>query len=365
MRTLEISGSPRAMGQAHGEACRDLVHALYNRRIANAVEQARTYGGRTIDEAGLLSLSDRCVPMVQTFHPEGWDELCGIAEGAGLTPAQVWTMNALTDLRDVAAFADISPADGEGCSSFVVQADRTAQGRRFCGQTWDLSTDNMPHVLMVRRTPTDGPETLCLTTTGCLSLVGMNAYGVAVGTTNIRSYDSRLGVCYLDVIHKALTASTTASAQTIISEAPRAGAHYFFVLDASGAAVALECTAAQHEAVPVSYGAYIHCNHFLAPSLLELEVKGTPMASSHHRQARLTALLESASAPITPDDLMAFLSDREGGANAISRHDFAGISSNGAIIIEPTQGQLWAVHGPPDAGQWQRMTVQTGPYAGG
>ena len=364
MRTLEISGPPRAMGQAHGEACRDLIHALYSRRVANAIEQALTYGGRTIDEAGLLSLSDRCVPLVQAFHPSGWDELCGIADGAGLTPTQIWTMNALTDLRDVAAFADLSPADGEGCSSFVVQGDRTAEGRRYCGQTWDLSTDNMPHVLMVRRTPTEGPETLCLTTTGCLSLVGMNADGVAVGTTNIRSYDSRIGVCYLDVIHKALTASTTDAARAIITEAPRAGAHYFFVLDAAGAASAIECTAAQHEAVPVSTGAYIHCNHFLAAALLELEVKGTPTASSHHRQSRLTTLIESASAPITPDALMTFLADTAGGANAISRHDFAGISSNGAVILEPGRGQLWAVHGPPDAGQWQRMTMQTGPYAG-
>ena len=358
MKTLEVSGTFREMGAAHGEAHREAIHALYARRVANAIEQAQTYGGRTIDEPGLLALSERCLPAVEAFHPEGWQELCGIAEGAGLRPLQVWTMNALTDLRDVAAFADIAPADGEGCSSFMVQGDRTETGRRFCGQTWDLSTDNMPHVLMIRRKPAQGPETLCLTTTGCLSLVGLNAHGVAVGTTNIRARDSRYGVCYLDVIHKALTTAATAPAAVdIIAGAPRAGAHYFFVLDRAGEAIALECTAAQHEAVRLTSGAYVHCNHFLCEGLVPLEVKGTPMASSHHRQRRLTDLIEGAADPLTPTALQGFLADREGGANAIARHDYAGISSNGAVILEPAAGQLWAVHGPADIGEWQHMQI--------
>ncbi len=357
MKTLELSGTFRDMGEAHGEACRELIHALYARRVANAIEQARTYGGRTIDEAGLMALSARCLPAVQAYHPAGFEELSGIAAGANLTPLQIWTMNALTDLRDVAAFADLAPADGQGCSSFIVQADRTAEGRRFCGQTWDLSTDNMPHVLMVRRAPKEGPKTLCLTTTGCLSLMGLNEYGVAVGTTNIRAYDSRAGVCYLDVIHKALTARTTDGAAHAVTEAPRAGAHYFYLLDADGHSLALECTAAQHQAVRVEQGTYVHCNHFVCDALLDLEVKGTPMASSSHRQARLTTLLDGATQPLTPEDLMGFLEDTSGGANAISRHDFAGISSNGAVVMEPSQRQLWAVHGPPDRGTWQRMAL--------
>ena len=357
METLELAGTFQKMGEAHGEACRDLIQALYARRVANAILQAKTYGGRTIDEEGLLGLSARCLPMVQSYHPAGFEELCGIAAGAKLTALQVWTMNALTDLRDVAAFSDLMAADGEGCSSFIVQHDRSADGRRFCGQTWDLATDNMPHVLMVRRRPDNGPQTLCLTTTGCLSLVGLNEHGLAVGTTNIRSYDSRAGVCYLDVIHKALTARTAEDAAQAITTAPRAGAHYFYLLDAEGRALALECTAAQHEAIVVERGSYVHCNHFLRDGLRPLEVKGTPMASSNHRQTRLSALLEGADAPLAADDLMGFLADTQGGANAISRHDFAGISSNGAVVMEPAKRQLWAVHGPPDQGTWRPMTL--------
>ena len=344
------------MGAAHGEACRGAIHELYGLRIANAIEQAMTYGQRQTDETKLLGLAERSRPIVERFHPEGWEEIEGIAAGAGLQPIQVWAMNALTDLRDVAAFAEVPAPDGLGCSSFVVQGNRTA-GRPFCGQTWDLMTDNMPFVHMVRRRPVNGPTTLCLTTTGCLSLIGMNEHGVAIGTTNIRAYDSRLGVGYLDVIHRALNARSLTDARRVIEQAPRAGAHYFYVLDAAGAAVAIECTATQHHSVSVETGGYVHCNHMVCASNLELEVKGTPMGSSAFRQQRLTTLLNDGPAPLNECDLMAFLGDAEGGENAISRHDFNGISSNGAVVMEPAAGQLWAVHGPADQGQWVHMLV--------
>ncbi len=351
---MELAGTPREMGIAHGESVRQHIHGLYAARIANAIEQARTYGGRSLDEAGILSLSERCLPVVRGFHPDGFEELVGIAEGANLTPVQVWAMNALTDLRDLAAFADLGAPDGLGCSSFIVMGDRTEGSRRYCGQTWDLGTDNKPFVIMVRRTPSAGPETVCLTTTGCLSLIGLNAYGVAVGTTNLRSYDARFGVGYLDVIHKALNAPTAAEARTVIEEAPRTGAHYYYAVDRSDA-WAIECTATRHATVDFREGAYVHCNHFLDERHRSLEVTGTPVASTHARQARLTELLTAAERPLTAADLRAALGDAHGGENAISRHDFGGISTNGAVLMSPEEGTLWAVHGPAEVGTWTRF----------
>ena len=361
MRTLELQGTFRAMGAAFGEACRDEIRSLYALRINNAIEQAMSYGGRRTDERKLLTVAEQCLPIVQAYHPSGYEELEGVAAGAGLCLAQIWAMNALTDLRDLAAFSDLASADAEGCSSIVVGADVASDGVGLCGQTWDLSTDNMPFVLMVRRRPTTGPETLCLTTVGCLSLIGMNAHGVAVGTTNIRASDVRLGVGYLDVIHRALTAKSASEARTAISEAPRAAAHYFYVIDATGDAWAIECTAKAHESVDASQGVYVHCNHFLQAPLLDLEVRGTPMASSHHRQARLTELAKSAAHPLSESALMRSFEDTSGGDNAICRHDFNGISSNGAVVMAPSRRALWVVHGPPDSGRWTSMSLTATP----
>ncbi|MEL7368586.1 MAG: C45 family autoproteolytic acyltransferase/hydrolase, partial [Myxococcota bacterium] len=187
-------------------------------------------------------------------------------------------------------------------------------------------------------------------------LIGMNEHGVAVGTTNLRSHDARFGVGYLDIIHKALSCRSTSAAVTTITEAPRSGAHYFYTVDGKGASMAVECTATDQVVKSVEEGVHVHCNHFLEPKLIPHEVGGTPTASTGFRQRRLTELLLQGP-PLTSSTLCSALEDTSGGSNAISRHDFDGISTNGAVVIAPHLRTLWTVHGPADRGTWQRMTL--------
>ena len=306
----------------------------------------------------MLDVARRCLPRVRDYHPAGFAELEGIATGAGLEVAQVWAMNALTDLRDILAFGSPElwrrPLE-EGCSSFVVPKVRAQNGHGLCGQTWDLATDNMPYVLVVVRTPKDQPKTVCLTTVGCLSLIGLNAAGIAVGTTNIRTRDARIGVGYLDIIHSVLAATGLAEAERSVREAPRAGAHYYYLMDAKSDARAMECTADRAHTACVDQGSYTHCNHVLVPAHEALEVT-VPRASSYCRQTRLESLL-AGEAEVGVDDLKQFLSDHEDESRGICRHDFEGISSNGAVIMSPGERKLWVVHGPPCRGEWKELSV--------
>lgn len=356
MKHLEVQGAPTVMGEAHGEAFRDQIAALYAARIDNAIGQAKSYGGVSIDEAGLLAIAKRCLPIVEGFAPAGYLELTGIARGAKMSLESIWAMNALTDLRDVAAWGDPrtwgGAPEGEGCSAFVVAPDRAKDGAALVGQTWDLSTDNLPFVILLTRKPESGPSTRTLTTVGCLSLIGMNEAGIAIGTTNIRTLDARAGVGYLDVIHAVLAETSLKSAVARVVDAPRAGAHYFYVMDASGSAAAIECTAAQSHVQHITSGTFVHCNHVLAEKNVELEVKGTPVVSSHHRQARFSELLTK-NTPLDEVDLFRFLADHADEPNSICRHDYNGITSNAGVVMSPTDGRFWAVHGPPCEGTWQ------------
>lgn len=360
MELIEVSGAHHEMGVAFARACGDAIAGLYEARVLNAIEQAAQYGGNHVTEGHLVEIGRASLPIVERYHPAGYEELAGIAEGSGMDLVRVWVMNALTDLRDIAAYTDVARwaplVDGEGCSSFVLQGDRAADGTAYVGQTWDLSTSNMPFVRLLRRRPKDGPSTLCLTTVGCLSLIGMNEAGIAVGTTNIRTLDARAGVCYLDVLHKALHQTDFESAVHEMVDAPRAGAHYFYVADAEGRAAGLECSAAKHARIDVPAGPYVHCNHVLEEQNAALEAPGTPVLSSHHRQGRLAALLEGGRQH-TAEDLMGFLADHEGAELSICRHDYNGISSNGSVIMNPATRRLWAVHGPACEGTWQGYDV--------
>jgi isopenicillin-N N-acyltransferase-like protein len=110
----------------------------------------------------------------------------------------------------------------------------------------------------------------------------------------------------------------------------------------------------------IESGAYVHTNHCLVPAHQAIE-GNTPSASSHARQDRLEALIAD---DCNTADLAAakrWLSDRANGVNAISRTDFEGITSNGAVVMEPESGTIHVAHGPPHEATWLELRAALAP----
>ncbi len=353
--TIELAGTSEAMGEAFGEHTRGETRQLYERRLIAALEYMRERRGHRGTTRDVLTAAEACLPATRRFDPEGYTEFEGIARGAGLTEAQLFVTQGLTDLRDFLAFGD-RPADSEGCSSFVhIAADEQAPPV-LAGQTWDLMDDNMPFVRLVHRKPEDAPETLSITLTGCLSLIGLNSEGVCVGNTNLQTKDARPGVQYLSIIHRALRSRNAKEALEVVSGAPRAAAHYYYTADRFGTAWGIECSATNEARVEITEGTYVHCNHVLDPRLKALEVPVTD-ESTGFRQKRLSELfgaLTESSTPVTPERARGAFSDREGGDNCICRYNTGAddISTNAAVIMNPHTGELHACRGQPDRGRW-------------
>lgn len=352
LRVLSFAGSHRDIGRAYGESLRAEIHELYQKRLRNAIVQARRFGGRRVSEAEVRRMARACIEPTAAYHPAGMEELRGIAEGAAMDLEAVVAMNGLTDIRDALSWGGQLEALG-GCTAFIVQGDRTQHGRPMVGQTWDLATDNMPHVIGVRRKPVDAPETFCLTTVGCLSLIGLNEHGMAVGTTNIRTRDARPGVTYLSILHRALHAERLPDARAAFRDAQRAGAHFYYLADRAGTALAIETTPHLVDEQAIERGAYVHTNHCLVEAHQALEAN-TPSASSHARKARLETLLDQGL--VDTDTLKRYLGDTENGENAVCRDDTQGISSNGAAILDPVAGTIEACQGLPDRSRWVELT---------
>ncbi|MCZ7646726.1 MAG: C45 family peptidase [Planctomycetota bacterium] len=281
----------------------------------------------------------------------GWDEFAGIARGADLTLEQCYVLQGLTDLQDVLAFGP--RAELEGCSHFIVAPNRSATGRLLLGQNWDLKTDNMPFVRLVARKPQDAPATASLTLTGCLTLIGVNAAGVAVGNTNLKGNDARPGVQYLTVLHRALRSESFEEAAEAVRGSPRAGAHYYYVGGPNGEAAGFECSATRCAEVPVASGTYTHCNHYLDEELKPFDPE-PPSASTCRRQARLSELMAQHAGKIGIDDLKRFLSDHDGGADlALCRHHGPDqVSTNACVILSPQTREIHACRGQPHVGTW-------------
>lgn len=361
MRQIRLDGTPARMGEAFGEAFQDAIAELYALRLANALREAHRYGRPAAREPDLLALAAACLERHERWHPAGAAELRGIARGAGLSPEEITALGGLTDLRDGLAWGGALEATG-GCTAFLAPAASTADGRPRSGQTWDLATDNAPFVVAVERHPEEGLATWCITTVGCLSLVGMNEAGLAVGTTNLRTLDAGAGVPYLGLLHRALEERDAPTAAATIVAAPRAGAHFYSLLDAAGNARAVECTGRLAAMAAVDVEPSVYCNHCLVPAHRALEAD-TPRASSEARRERMQALLAARGGALDDAYLEACLADEEGGALAIRRDDFEGISTNAAVVADPAAGTFEACAGlPPRNGRgWRRF----GPGASG
>lgn len=343
---IELRGDARRMGEQFGEATRLETQELYQRRLRAALAFARE-NGRRWDADRALALAQTCLDMTRSYDPAGDEEFRGIARGAGLTPQQLYILQGLTDFRDLLAA-------GGGCSSIIAVDSRTRDGQPLLGQTWDLHTDNIPFVRFVHRQPTDdGPETWSLTLTGCLTLIGLSGEGIAVGNTNLRTTDTRPDVQYLSVIHRAIRSKTFAEAVNTVRQAPRSAAHYFYLGDAGGNAVGLECSAARCVELRPQEGLLVHCNHALSPDIAAIECDA-PAGSTACRQERVTQLFH-AMAPVGVEEVKRIFSDHEGGDNAVCRHDLPPnhISTNACVILRPADGEIHACRGPAHLGIWR------------
>lgn len=346
---IELAGSPKSMGEAFGESCAKEIKELYALRMKSLILFAKGQG-RTVTEEHVLDVARECLKPTAVYDPQGYDEMLGITRAAGILPEQCYVLHGLTDLRDLVAFRPLP--EGVGCSSFILGADRSANGEMLVGQNWDLESDNMAYVRLVHRKPEKDPETWSLTLTGCLTLIGINSEGIAVGNTNLQTTDVRVGVQYLSVLHRALRARSLTEAVEGIRQAPRAGAHYYYVAGPDGVAVGMECSAARAVPFEIRSGTFVHCNHALSDEIAELQAQ-IPTISSIHRQERLDQLMQSHDGCIGIEDIKRFLSDHEGGQErCLCRHDFNGVSTNAAVIMSPGTGEIHACRSQPHVGQW-------------
>lgn len=358
LNTLHVAGTPQQMGQAQGEHWRDLIQEFMQVRFA-AVDQYTRDRGRAQGADGLLGVGAKSMALTERWDPDSIAEHRGIAAGAGVDPIELYTITNMTDMRDALILAGqpqakSPPTDAEGCSSLVLPGTLTADGKPLAGQTWDLNASDVAFVVGVKRTPINAPQTWSVTCAGCLSLVGINEHGVSVGTTNVKTWGSRPGVGYLALLHRALHAPDAATAADWLSDAPRAGAHTYWLVD-ENTQIALEASSDQVFRREAHEAALCQTNHCLMPE--HIAVQGEPGSdSSHARYARLEAV--TAQGGHTVESIKTLFADRTEGVLSINRYheDEQGTATNAVFIAQPADRRAFACRGPADRGAWIELS---------
>lgn len=370
LKTCELSGTPSAMGEAYGESFRDEIRAFAESRAKRLAEFIAKYDdGRGVSREHIRDAAAGLLPVHAGYDQSVWSEFRGIARGAGVDEADLLVANGLTDIRDLVLFENPEPAGvvqvpaGEGpddgeCTSFAVHAEE-AVGGPLAGQTWDMHPDAIDFLVVVRRRPDRGPETLSLTTVGCLSLIGMNSEGVAVCNNNLMPTDPRPGVNYLFTITRALSCPSASEAVDSIENTRRLSGHNFVVVDRE-AAFNLETTAGRAALTRVR-GSFVHANHHNAETTSPLEFKGVDLSGSRWREGHLRESFAAAARPLTPESCWILLADDTRGAGAVCNEDYDGVYGDSAtvatVVMEPRSGTMMVASGGARLGRRQSFTV--------
>ena len=182
---LTLQGSPRDIGQAHGETFRPLVQ-----------DNVKTYFAIFAHYAGLsreqvLSRASLFMPVIEQFDADLLEEIRGIAEASGNQLEEIVAINSRTEIM----FKE-TPHLGE-CTALAATPEATASGHTLLGQNWDWMPKLDGHMLLLtikQKGQEEKPTVLTCTEAGIVAKIGMNSAGLGVCVNLLVSDSTRVGL---------------------------------------------------------------------------------------------------------------------------------------------------------------------------
>ena len=283
---IEVRGGPFERGRQQGEQVRREILSMITlyRRILPPVTKLSWEEG--VREAR------KFLPYGEEAFPQYIEELRGIAQGAGVSFADVWTLNCYEGLLE-------THHQVWGCTSISVRDDYTADGHVLMSHNEDWSSGDRDHVYLVRAEPDDGPAFFGMTYGALLVNIGFNAEGIGVAIDSVYPTDGRVGVPRILCSRAVLNARTIGDAIRACVPKLRGSGYSYLLADANGELYCVETSATTHDILYGSEGWLAHTNHYLSPKMQELEEAGT-YAGSHVRLNRARPLVCSSATTMVP-----------------------------------------------------------------
>ena len=279
---VRAGGAARDRGVAIGRALRSSVGAhldAWRRSLPGG--DPDDYVAKLLDETDFN-------PAIHRHAPDIWDELAGVAEGAGQPLDQLYALQLLDE--EWAYRARRGAASPPKCSSL---ASVNADGTSWLAQNMDLGDYTDSFQVMLRIDDADHPSALVFSTAGMLGLMGVNAAGVGVCVNSLPQLPSApQGLPVAFVLRRLLQALSLEEAADLVQQLPHATNQHYLIAE-PGAARSFEASAAGVvEYHPPTPGCILHTNHPLAATPVLPEA---PIARENS-EARLRSLVGRLSA---------------------------------------------------------------------
>ena len=355
IRTVDLVGTPEAMGCAHGQRFAEEIRRYTAKRIG-LVTQGLWSGG-AMEAGDVLDLAASMLGAHERHSPRLYAETSSMADAAGISAAEALVVGGFTDFVDTVratlGASEPHPATlvEDDCTAVIVPDDR-ADGSGFLAQTWDMHACATDHVILLRIRPDDAPAALVFTTTGALGQIGMNELGVCVGINNLTAADGGVGVTWPQVVRDALEQESAEAARDVIVAADLAGGHNYLVFDAHGAGYNIEAMPSARPVTRLASDVLAHTNHALVDSAAAVEAPRPVVLQENSVRRLYAARARLDRHGLTAEDLMALTRDPAVCQRADDRHR---VESSGAVVMRPESRDFWAVWGLPAMNEFQHV----------
>lgn len=327
--TLRLTGSLEQIGAAHGEACREKIHYLFELRRDIVLREIPG-----LQSSALNSVCQDLWDYLAHRHSSLAAEASATARSAKVKPWQLVLAGAYTDVMDICRTGTRCKPAVDECT-VAIDADR-----HVIAGTWDSHPGAVEGLLLLARLPDGGPATLALTTAGWPAQQGVNDRGLAFAITNLTPRTaSRSGLVYIAANALLAEADGVDSFLQFASRERFCSGHSYLAVGRRGPGMVIDTASKGIDQTSVS-GLVVKANHYRDDSPLDRNTAYPYLSGSRVRAGELQKLLVDIG---EPQDFGALLATSE----IVNRADpnAPGVTS-AHFYLDPDKGEVWYRPGP-------------------
>lgn len=353
IKLLDLDGNAFARGRAHGQALA--------REVGENIETyLRRFEASGLGRDAALAEGKRWLDAIAAQNRDYAEEMLGVADGAGQSREALALLNARYEIAFTLfgreARAPDAAAEADGCTTFGVLPEASADRRTYLGQNWDWLEGVHGRAFLLRLTRRDRPSLICLTEAGIVGgKMGLNERGIGLVENGLASPRDGEGA-YERPFHlrcrEVLDAERFDQALLPVTRTRHGCSANFVIGDAGGEIVDLEASPGHVVAHHPRDGILTHSNHFLdarhGASLMERIGPSTLF-----RAARLERLLGEKRGRLELADFQTALRDHLSKPASICRHpDPAQPAASrsmtvASVILDLDRRLMHVANGPP------------------
>lgn len=323
MLTIKTHGTAFERGRQQGSICKEKIFLWLDRNM----EEFRLFSD-TSEKKKLITIVQK---QMEKLYPEGYEEICGIADGIGM-PEKDYISIMLSINRC---------SQDKKCT---VLGFKSNNKKVIIGKTDDVLLEEIGLNVLEATYPKEGYKHIHFHFAGTIwSVAGMNECGLTFSMTGIPGpVTFEGGINSLDALHRILPYCSSVDDTIIYLRNLQLNSGGFSLLlgDSKGMINLIEITGAGlMEIYPIEGKFFLHTNHILDNTFQKINPSQWEPLLSNSKRRYLNALKKFKNISLNEQGMMSFLNDRSKDG-AICQNGEDGLYTDFSVILLPDEKKV-------------------------